>query len=69
MAATYIDSYYARTAKAGGIRPPLDGVIEAEVCLVGGGLAGLSTALGLADSRVILGHKYAIIWLRSMIIG
>ncbi len=52
MAVSYIDSYYTRTAKAGVARPPLDGVIEAEVCVVGGGLAGLSTALGLAERGV-----------------
>ena len=52
MAASYIDSYYARTANAGEARPPLDGVVEAEVCVIGGGLAGLSTALGLAERGV-----------------
>ena len=64
MAATYIDSYYARTAKAGEIRPPLDGVIEAEVCVVGGGLAGLSTALGLAErgASVVLLEAHRIAW-------
>ncbi|MFQ5985302.1 MAG: NAD(P)/FAD-dependent oxidoreductase [Alphaproteobacteria bacterium] len=30
-------------------RPALAGEVEAEVCVVGGGLAGLSTALGLAE--------------------
>ena len=64
MAATYIDSYYARTAKAGEIRPSLDGVIEAEVCVVGGGLAGLSTALGLAErgASVVLLEAHRIAW-------
>lgn len=52
MAASYIDSYYASTANAGGARPTLDGAIETEVCVVGGGLAGLSTALGLAERGV-----------------
>ena len=52
MAASYIDSYYARTANAGPSRPTLDGLVEAEVCVVGGGLAGLSTALGLAERGV-----------------
>ena len=64
MAATYIDSYYARTAKAGEIRPPLDGVIKAEVGVVGGGLAGLSTALGLAErgASVVLLEAHRIAW-------
>lgn len=52
MTACYIDSYYARTANSGPVRPTLDGRIEAEVCVVGGGLAGLSTALGLAERGV-----------------
>ena len=30
-------------------RPPLAGQVEAEVCVVGGGLAGLATVLGLAE--------------------
>lgn len=49
MAVSYIESYYADTANAGSARPTLDGVVEADVCIVGGGLAGLSTALGLAE--------------------
>ena len=52
MAVSHIDSYYSRTANAGRARPPLDGAVEAEVCVVGGGLAGLSTALGLAERGV-----------------
>ena len=52
MTACYIDSYYARTANSAPPRPTLDGRIEAEVCVVGGGLAGLSTALGLAERGV-----------------
>lgn len=52
MIASYIDTYYARTANGCDVRPPLDGVVEAEVCVVGGGLAGLSTALGLAERGV-----------------
>ena len=52
MAVSYVDSYYASTANDGGVRPTLDGAIEAEVCVVGGGLAGLSTALGLAERGV-----------------
>jgi gamma-glutamylputrescine oxidase len=52
MAASYIDSYYARTASSGEPRPPLEGALEADVCVVGGGLAGLSSALGLAERGV-----------------
>ncbi len=49
MTASYIDSHYARTASAGPPRAALEGDCEAEVCVVGGGLAGLSAALGLAE--------------------
>ncbi len=48
----YIDSYYARTVAAHSPRASLTGDIEAQVCVVGGGLAGLSTALGLAERGV-----------------
>ena len=49
MTATYIDCHYARTAHDDGPRPALSGPVEADVCVVGGGLAGLSAALGLAE--------------------
>ena len=45
----YIDSFYARTRTAGAVRPPLEGYVKADVCVIGGGLAGLNTALGLAE--------------------
>ena len=44
MSTAYIDCHYARTATACAPRPALDGAVEADVCVVGGGLAGLSTA-------------------------
>src|ERR1700741_932845 len=49
MSSEHIDSYYARTANPSPVRPPLDREIETDVCVVGGGLAGLSTALSLAE--------------------
>jgi gamma-glutamylputrescine oxidase len=49
---TSIDSHYARIAPAPLPRPALQETIEAEVCVIGGGLAGLSTALGLAARGV-----------------
>jgi gamma-glutamylputrescine oxidase len=52
MTASYIDSHYARTATPCAVLLPLDGDVEADVCVVGGGLAGLSTALGLAERGV-----------------
>ena len=52
MSSTYIDNHYARTAMPSMARSPLAGVVETDVCVVGGGLAGLSTALGLAERGV-----------------
>jgi gamma-glutamylputrescine oxidase len=49
MNTEHIDSYYARTANPAPLRPALDSEIETDVCVVGGGLAGLSTALSLAE--------------------
>jgi gamma-glutamylputrescine oxidase len=51
-ATAYVDSYYSRTLDPAGGWPALDGDLEAEVCVVGGGLAGLNTALGLAERGV-----------------
>jgi gamma-glutamylputrescine oxidase len=51
MTSEQIDSYYTRTANPAPARPALEGEIEADVCIVGGGLAGLSTALSLAERR------------------
>lgn len=52
MAESYIDSYYSRSIAARPPRPALRGEAEAEVCVVGGGMAGLATALGLAERGV-----------------
>lgn len=49
MATEYIDTYYKRTlGEAQTYYAPLAGTAEADVCVVGAGLAGLSTALELA---------------------
>lgn len=45
----YVDSYYSRTRDDGPPFAPLDGDLDVEVCVVGGGMAGVSTALGLAE--------------------
>jgi gamma-glutamylputrescine oxidase len=45
---TAIDTYYSRTATEDAVRPSLTGRLEVDACVVGGGLAGLSTALELS---------------------
>lgn len=47
--AGYIDTYYADTLGEEVVYPPLLASIEADVCVVGGGFAGLNTALSLAE--------------------
>ncbi|MCZ6502155.1 MAG: FAD-binding oxidoreductase [Gammaproteobacteria bacterium] len=48
----YIDSYYSRTSEPGIQARALQEQIDTTVCIVGGGLAGISTALGLVERRV-----------------
>jgi len=49
MASEYVDTYYRRTlADTGTYYPSLTGADSTDVCVIGGGLAGLSTALELA---------------------
>lgn len=44
-----VASYYRATLPPIAERPALQGRAEAEVCVIGGGFAGLNTALGLAE--------------------
>ena len=45
-------SYYQATANPSDPTPPVRGAVDAAVCVVGGGFAGLNTALGLAERGV-----------------
>ena len=45
----YPDSYYVATANGIVDRPVLDEELTADVCVIGGGFTGLSTALNLAE--------------------
>lgn len=47
-----VASYYRATLPPIAERPALQGRAEAEVCVIGGGFAGLNTALGLAERGV-----------------
>lgn len=60
----YVDSYYSRTLSDQDSYPVLDDIIETDVCVIGGGLAGLATALGLAErgKKVVLLEARQIGW-------
>ncbi len=47
--APHAESYYAATANDAPVYPELTGEVSADVCVVGGGFAGLSVALNLAE--------------------
>ena len=46
----YPDSYYAASRNPKPDRPTLKNDIQVEICVVGGGFSGLSTALHLIES-------------------
>jgi gamma-glutamylputrescine oxidase len=52
----HVASYYAATAHPAPVRPPLEGEVRTDVCVVGAGIAGCSAALDLAARgyRVVL---------------
>lgn len=55
-------SYYAHCALPAPDRPALAGQVDADVCVIGGGIAGCSTALHLAERgyRVVLLEAHRI---------
>ncbi len=60
----YVDSYYAASAHPTPQRPALEGAVECDVCVVGGGIAGCSAALHLAERglAVVLLEAHRIGW-------
>ena len=60
----YVDSYYAASAPALQPLAPLQGAVSADVCVVGGGIAGCSAALSLSERgyRVVLLEAQRIGW-------
>lgn len=61
--ATYPHSYYAHSALAAPERPPLQGDIETDVCVIGAGYTGLSTALFLLE------HGFRVVVLEAARVG
>lgn len=59
----YPRSYYAASANAAPARPPLAGEVEADVCVVGAGYTGLSSALFLAE------HGFRVVVLEAAQVG
>ena len=64
MSSAYIDTYYSRTVATSETYPAAAGRIQADVCIVGGGLAGLTAALKLARSgrKVVLLEAQRVAW-------
>jgi gamma-glutamylputrescine oxidase len=59
----HIDSYYAATANCDLSFPELRGEVEADVCIVGGGYTGLSSAIHLRDKG------YSVVLLEAERVG
>jgi gamma-glutamylputrescine oxidase len=60
----HVESYYAATANPYPACPPLTEALEADVCVIGGGYTGISSALHLAERgyRVVLLEAARIGW-------
>src|SRR4030095_12148602 len=60
----HIQSYYAATVLPAPQRPVLTDTIECDVCVVGGGIAGCSAALHLAERgyNVVLLEEHRVGW-------
>ena len=64
MGLAYVNSYFAASAHAAPVRPALAGMVECDVCVVGAGIAGCSTALHLAEKglSVVLLEEHRVGW-------
>ena len=60
----YIETYYRDTLHSNEERTPLMEDVDTDICVIGGGLAGLSTAIGLTEKskKVILIEANRIGW-------
>jgi gamma-glutamylputrescine oxidase len=57
MTMSHAPSYYAASANPSPERPPLQGTVEADVCIVGAGYTGLSSGIALAEA----GYKVVVV--------
>ena len=62
--ASYLDTYYTRTLRTVEPRAALTGSLQADVCVVGAGMAGITTALELLrrGRSVILLEAKRVSW-------
>jgi len=60
----HVGSYYAASANAAGARPSLEGTVDCDVCVVGAGIAGCSSALHLAQAglSVVQLEQHRVSW-------
>ncbi len=63
-AGSYIDSYYSASARPAPLRAAVEGAQDCDVCVVGGGIAGCSAALHLAERglSVVLLEQHRVGW-------
>ncbi|MEY3359357.1 MAG: hypothetical protein RI923_617 [Pseudomonadota bacterium] len=64
MTSQHAPSYYAASAHPQPERPPLQGAVHADVCIVGAGYTGLSSALHLAEAgfKVVVVEAAKVGW-------